>query len=135
MNSGESSIDTMPRKDDVFKIISGMDRAKTVSGDMSIDLVKLAGERLWDVIFRCICWCYEAEEVPLQLRIEKMVILYKNAGEIDLLDSYRGIFLRHIILSIMQKWLYAQNSRTLDRNGSELAFGGRILIFKSFFFL
>ena len=55
-----------------------------------------------------------------------MVILYKNAGEIDLLDSYRGIFLRHIILSIMQKWLYAQNSCTLDRNGSELAFGGRI---------
>ena len=52
INSGESSVDTMPRKDDVFKIISGMDRTKTVKGDMTIDLVKLAGERLWDVIFR-----------------------------------------------------------------------------------
>ena len=125
INSGVSGIETRPRKEDIFKIISGMDKSKTVNGDMTIDLVKLGGEKLWETIFKCICWCYEAEDLPLQLRIEKMVLLYKNAGEIDQLDHYRGIFLRHIILSIMQKWLYTQNSGVLDMNGSEFAFGGR----------
>ena len=103
-----------------------MKSGKAVKGDMAIDLVKLGGERLWDVIYRCILWCYEAENLPLELRIEKLILLYKNAGEINLLDNYRGIFLRHVILSLLQKGLYSRNARTLDENGSELAFGGRV---------
>ena len=55
-----------------------------------------------------------------------MILLYKHAGEIDVLDNYRGIFLRHVILSIIQKWLYTHNAGIVDSNGSELAFGGRV---------
>ena len=109
-----------------FNLIRSMNPGKSVNGDMSIDLVKLGGEKLWDLIYRCICWCYEAEEIPLEMRIEKMILLYKNAGQIDILDNYRGIFLRHIILSILQKWLYSKNACIMDMNGSELAFGGRV---------
>ena len=47
------------------------------------------------------------------MRIEKKILLYKNAGEIDLLDNYRGIFLRHIILSLLQKWMYSQNAQII----------------------
>lgn len=126
LNSGEESGSTKPIREEIHKLISSLKSGKAVRGDMTIDLVKLGGERLWDVIYRCICWCYEAENVPLEMRIEKMILLYKNAGEIDILDNYRGIFLRHVILSLLQKWLYSQNAGTLDENGSELAFGGRV---------
>lgn len=125
LNSGESGESTKPLREDIHRLISNLKCGKAVNGDMTIDLVKLGGEKLWDVIYRCIDWCYQAENVPLEMRIEKMILLYKNAGEIDLLDNYRGIFLRHIILSLLQKWMYSQNAETLDENGSELAFGGR----------
>ena len=117
---------TRPDKDEIFGLIRNMNAGKSVNGDMTIDLVKLGGEKLWDLIYRCICWCYETEEIPIEMRIEKMILLYKNAGEINLLDNYRGIFLRHVILSILQKWLYSRNAAILDMNGSELAFGGRV---------
>jgi hypothetical protein len=54
-----------------------------------------------------------------------MVILYKNAGALSDMDNYRGIFIWHLILSILQKWLYLKCAPILDSNGSELAFGGR----------
>ena len=54
-----------------------------------------------------------------------MALLYKNAGEFSDVDNFRGIFLRHILLSSLQKWLYGKSSPILDRNGSESAFGGR----------
>ena len=39
--------------------------------------------------------------------------------------DYRGIFLRNIILSIYQKWLYSKNAGKVDASGSEYACGGR----------
>ena len=126
VNGGFASESTKPDRKEFFNLIRSMNPGKSVYRDMSIDLVKLGGEKLWDLIYRCICWCYEAEEIPLEMRIEKMILLYKNAGPIDILDNYRGIFLRHIILSILQKWLYSKNACIMDMNGSELAFGGRV---------
>ena len=126
VNSNNTNVNTKPEKEDIFRIIANLDSGKAVDGDMTIDLVKVGGEKLWHLIYRCVCYCYEAEDLPYELRIEKMILLYKNAGAIDELDNYRGIFLRHIILSILQKWLYLQNAPTLDMNGSELAFGGRV---------
>ena len=92
---------------------------------MKIDLVKLAGAKLWDLIVRCITCFVENECIPIELKIEKMVLLYKSAGEICKLDNYRGIFLRNIILSIYQKWLYVTSAPIIDSNGTEFAFGGR----------
>ena len=125
VNSSNSE-DNKPVREDIFRLIRNLKTGKAVNGNMSIDLVKLGGEKLWDLIFRCVCWCFEAEEIPLDMRIEKMILLYKHAGEIDVLDNYRGIFLRHVILSIIQKWLYTHNAGIVDSNGSELAFGGRV---------
>ena len=66
------------------------------------------------------------EDIPIQLKIEKVVLLYKNAGEISEMDNYRGIFLRQIIISLLQKWLYQKCAPEVDKNGSEYAFGGRM---------
>ena len=77
LNSGEYGESTKPIKEDIHKLISSMKSGKAVKGDMTIDLVKLGGERLWDVIYRCILWCYKAENLPLELRIEKLILLYK----------------------------------------------------------
>jgi hypothetical protein len=92
---------------------------------MSIDLVKLGGEKIWKMIYRCIECLVVNESLPDKMRIENMVLLYKHAGEIHKLDNYRGIFLRHIILSIYQKWLYSKCAPVVDSNGTEFAFGGR----------
>ena len=54
-----------------------------------------------------------------------MTILLKSKGKIDEINDYRGIFLRNIILSIFQKWLYNQNAVKVDNTGSEYACGGR----------
>ena len=51
--------------------------------------------------------------------------MLKNNGIIDNINDYRGIFLRNIILTIYQKWLYSKNAEKVDRNGSEYACGGR----------
>ena len=70
--------------------------------------------------------CFDIEDIPIQMKIEKMVLLYKNAGELFDMDNYRGIFIRSVILSILQKWLYSKCSPIVDSNGSENAFGGRV---------
>ena len=54
-----------------------------------------------------------------------MILLYKHKGRLDDLDNYREIFLRLVILTIYQKWLYSKCSPIADRNGSNSAFGGR----------
>jgi hypothetical protein len=61
----------------------------------------------------------------LLLMALKMTLLFKSNGIIDNINDYRGIFLRNIILSILQKWLYEKNAGTVDENGSEYACGGR----------
>ena len=66
------------------------------------------------------------EDIPIEMKIEKIVLLYKNSGEITDMDNYRGIFLRYLILSLLQKWLYKECAPVLDGNGSEYAFGGRV---------
>ncbi len=108
-----------------MNLIKSLDANKAVNGEMKIDLVKLAGEKVWEVIYRCIKCLADKEELPMLMRIEKMVLLYKGAGEIYKLDNYRGIFLRHIILSLYQKWLYSKSAPVIDSNGTEYAFGGR----------
>ena len=54
-----------------------------------------------------------------------MILLYKHKGKLDELDNYRGIFLRLILLTIYQKWLYLKCAPVVDQSGSETAFGGR----------
>ena len=72
---------------------------------MSIDLVKLGGKKLNRLIYRCILLCYRNNVLPDDLRQEKMTLLLKSRGIIDILNDYRGIFLRHVIVSVFQKWL------------------------------
>ena len=59
------------------------------------------------------------------MRDEKLVILYKNKGQLTEIDNYRGIFIRLLCISLIQKWLFLKCSPIVDHHGSELAFGGR----------
>ena len=59
------------------------------------------------------------------MKIEKMVLAYKNKGKLTDLDNYRGIFIRLLCLSILQKWLHQKCSPIVEVRGSEYAFGGR----------
>ena len=69
--------------------------------------------------------CIRENKLPDVFREEKMTILLKNNGVIGNINDYRGIFLRCIILSVFQKWLYMKNAEKVDRSGSEYTCGGR----------
>ncbi len=114
-----------PTYGEIRKIIQELDPKKSVYGNMSIDLLKLGGENLHKVIHQCVYACFMSCEIPEEFRIEKMILLYKHKGSLDNLDNYRGIFLRIVILSIYQKWLYSKCAPIVDEQGSNVALGGR----------
>ena len=115
-----------PTVAEVVDIIHGLNKTKSTYGVLSIDLVKLGGEALATVIHRCIVKCIRLNTIPALFREEKMTIFLKNKGKFDNINDYRGIFLRNIILSIFQKWLYNKNAAKVDSAGSEYACGGRL---------
>ena len=114
-----------PKYQEICDIIDKLDTSKAVYGTMSIDLIKKAGCNVRKMIFRCVSLCFKSSEIPDAFRIEKMILLYKHKGKLDELDNYRGIFLRLIILTIYQKWLYSKCAPIANGSGSESAFGGR----------
>ena len=116
---------TGPSFEEVNDLIRKINIKKSVTGNMSGDLMKLGGDSIARMVHRCIYTCCIKEEIPDQMKIEKIVLLYKNSGEISDMDNYRGIFLRYLILSLMQKWMYKKCAPTVDINGTEYAFGGR----------
>ena len=107
------------------EIINGLDQSKSVHGEMTIELLKKAGLSFKKMIHRCVVLCFESQSIPEEFRVEKMVLLYKNKGSLDELDNYRGIFLRLVILTIYQKWLYSKCAPIANDMGSDTAFGGR----------
>ena len=114
-----------PTFEEIDTIIDNLDKTKSVHGTMSIELVKKAGIKFRKMVHRCVYLCFVSNEIPDEFRIEKMVLLYKHKGKLDELDNYRGIFLRLILLTIYQKWLYVKCAPVVDQHGSETAFGGR----------
>ena len=118
-------INQEPTEGEIDSIIRCMDSKKTNYGTLSIDLAKLCGKRISSLIHRCILACFRQNVIPTLLREQKMTLLLKNNGVIDVINDYRGIFLRHLVLSVYQKWLHQKSSKVVDESGSEFAFGGR----------
>ena len=114
-----------PTEEEIRSIMQSMDSKKSNYGPLSIDLAKLCGTKISSLVYRCILACFKQNIIPDLLREQKMILLLKNKGVINEINDYRGIFLRHLILSVYQKWLYQRNSRTVDEAGSEFACGGR----------
>ena len=79
-------------------------------GTMMSNLVNLGVESMIGLIHRVIISCCLENDIPEGMRNEKMVLLYKNKGQLTDLDNYRGIFIRLLCLSILQKWLYQKCS-------------------------
>ena len=115
----------VPSYDEIEQIIKELKPTKGTYGPLTIDLVKLGGTKITKLIHRCIVKCIRENQLPDVFREERMKILLKSNGIIDNINDYRGIFLRCIIVSIFQKWLYSKNAVIVDENGSEYAMGGR----------
>ena len=114
-----------PTLEEIELIVKNLKVSKATYGCLTIDLVKLGGRKIVELIHRCILKCIRLNTIPNLFREEKMTLLLKNNGVIDDINDYRGIFLRNIILSIFQKWLYSKNADKVDAHGSEYACGGR----------
>ena len=114
-----------PTLEEIEGIIDNLEISKATYGPITIDLIKLGGKKIVRLVHRCILKCMRLNTLPKLLRKEKISILLKNNGVIDNINDYRGIFLRHVILSVFQKWLYSKNAEVVDSKGSEYACGGR----------
>ena len=114
-----------PTFEEISAIMDKLDKTKAVHGSMSIELLRGTGKNFRKAVYQCVMLCYRRREMPDEFRIEKMILLYKHKGKLDMLDNYRGIFLRLVIVSIYQKWLYAKCAPIADKHGSDTAFGGR----------
>ena len=114
-----------PSFSEIEGIVNQLKITKASYGPLTIDLVKLGGMKITKLIHRCVLRCIRENKLPDVFREEKMTILLKNNGVIGNINDYRGIFLRCVILSVFQKWLYMKNADKVDRNGSEYACGGR----------
>ena len=113
-----------PTYEEIKNIIQYLNSNKSVKGELSIELVKAGGDKMIAVIHGIINKCMSTEKIPYSMRTEKMILIHKK-GEIMNIDNYRGIFLRDVILNIMQKWLFIKSSPILEENGSNYAYGGR----------
>ena len=125
ITKNEYNPDDEPRLEEIEKIVTELKESKASYGPMTIDLVKLCSSTMTKVIYRCILLCFRRNVFPEKFQIEKMTLLLKNRGLIDNINDYRGIFLRNVIVSVYQKWLYSKNAPTVDSNGTEYAIGGR----------
>ena len=114
-----------PTYEEIKAIVMSTNDNKSVLGTMTTELIKVIGDDMIKLIHRLILSCCKYENIADGMRNEKLIILYKNKGPLTEMDNYRGIFIRLIVLSILQKWLYMKCSPIVDMNGSELAFGGR----------
>ena len=115
-----------PTFEEVKKIILSTDDKKSVLGTMTSDLIKIGGDNVIGLIHRIIVSCCMKNDIAEDMRSEKLVLIYKNKGQLIDLDNYRGIFIRLLCLSVLQKWLYQKCSPMVEMRGSEYAFGGRI---------
>ena len=116
---------SLPTFEEIKGLVLKTNDKKSVLGSMTSDLVKLGGDNIIGLMHRVIVSCCVENDIPDSMRNERMVILYKNKGKLTDLDNYRGIFIRLLCLSILQKWLYQKCSPRVEISGSEYAFGGR----------
>ena len=116
---------SLPTFEEIKTLIWKTDDKKSVLGTMTSDLVKIGGDSVVGLIHRVIVSCCLENDIPDSMRNERLVLLYKNKGPLTDLDNYRGIFIRLLCLSILQKWLYQKCSPRVEVSGSEYAFGGR----------
>ena len=89
---------SFPTFEEVKKIILSTDDKKSVLGTMTSDLVKIGGDSIVGLIHRIIVACCMKNDISEDMRSEKMVLLYKNKGQLIDLDNYRGIFIRLLCL-------------------------------------
>ena len=122
---GEYDASDEPKYEEIERIVGELKESKASYGPMSIDLVKLCDKKMVGVIYRCILMCFRRNVFPEVFQNERMTLLLKNKGIMDLINDYRGIFIRHVIVSVYQKWMYQRNAPVVDENGSEYACGGR----------
>ena len=116
---------SLPTFEEIKELVWKTNDKKSVLGSMTSDLVKIGGDSIIGMIHRVIVACCSENKIPDEMRNERMVLLYKNKGQLTDLDNYRGIFIRLLCLSILQKWLYRKCTPLVEASGSEYAFGGR----------
>ena len=106
VNMNTSHTSEHPSLLEVKSFLQSCNDNKSVLGNMKPHLLKLGGDNIVSWIQYIVQLCCKWERLPVELHTEQMSILYKNKGELCKIDNYRGISIRIVILSILQRWLY-----------------------------
>ena len=88
LTKNQYNIEDEPKYEEIEEIIKDLKEVKATYGDMTIDLVKLCGEKMVQVIYRCILVCFQKNVFPEVLQTEKMILILKNNGIIDNMNDH-----------------------------------------------
>ncbi|XP_063595337.1 uncharacterized protein LOC134772300 [Penaeus indicus] len=105
-------LDTEPTIEDLSKAIDSLASEKAPGSDgIPPDLIKHCKTTLLLPLHEVLCQCWKEGAVPQDMRDAKIVTLYKNKGERNDCNNYRGISL----LSIVGKVILARLQKLVKR--------------------
>ena len=96
-----------PSFEETRKLLSTINPKKAVMGNMSSDLMKLGEDSLVSMVHRCLYACFIQEDIPVQMKIEKIVLLYKNSGLLSDMDIHTYIHNYSIICTEINLYIQA----------------------------
>lgn len=110
-------IDPVPEVKDweVEYAVKAMSRGKAGGEDgLTIDLIKDAGQIIWNKLARLFTRCLESQTVPVAWKNAMVVLLHKK-GDIKDLKNYRPISLLPVLYKLFTKIITNRINETLDR--------------------
>ena len=92
-------VDSEPSVEELSKAIDSLALGKAPGNDgIPPDLIKHCKTTLLIPLHEFLCQCWQEGAVPQDMRDSKIITLYKNKGERNVCNNYRGISLFSIIV-------------------------------------
>ncbi|XP_063598208.1 uncharacterized protein LOC134774742 [Penaeus indicus] len=109
-------LDTEPIIEDLSKTIDSLASGKAPGSDgIPPDLIKHCKTTLLLPLYEVLCQCWNEGAIPQDMRDAKIVTLYKNKGERNDCNNYRGISLLSIVGKVFTRVILARLQKFTER--------------------
>ena len=109
-------LDTEPTVEDLSKAIDSLAAGKAPGSDgIPPDLVKHCKTTLLLPLHEVLCQCWQEGAVPQDMRDAKIITLYKNKGERNDCNNYRGISLLGIVGKVFARDILVRLQKLAER--------------------
>ena len=109
-------LDTEPTVEELSKVIDSLAAGKAPGSDgIPLDLVKHCKTTLLLPLHEVLCQCWQEGAVPQDMRDAKIITLYKNKGEGNECNNYRGISLLGIVGKVFARVILVRLQKLAER--------------------